>query len=241
MRKPSNDRMQAYWDERARVNPAWYVDTSLDFDEPDMDLFFENGQRIVDHVVDGLPSPPQRRDVALEIGAGLGRLCKALSKSYRHVIGVDISPTMVERAKSLVPECEFRVNDGSSLAGIDDESVDFVLTFTVFQHIPEPDVIHGYVDEIGRVLAPGGAAYLQWNGSSRSLPKLLRQRLGAALYRGGLRRSARETDAPEFQGSSVSPTVMTGWLNGNGLDVVRTDALGGLWAQAWVTKPDRPA
>ena len=40
-------RMREYWDERARLNAPWYVDTSLAFDAPDMERFFESGRRTV--------------------------------------------------------------------------------------------------------------------------------------------------------------------------------------------------
>ena len=229
--------MQRYWDERARLNGAWYVDTSLDFDAPDMHQFFASGERIVAHALAQVPTTPGTDRVALEIGCGLGRLCRALAKApFGHVIGVDISPEMVQQARRLVPECDFRVNDGSTLDGIADASVDFVLTFTVFQHIPVPDVVHGYVSEIGRVLKPGGSAYIQWNGSEKSLGWTLRRTLSGMRYRAGLGGDRRGTDAPEFQGSRIEPDVMRRWLGDSGLVVGALDARGGLWTQASVVK-----
>src|SRR5215207_2285940 len=114
--------MRQYWNERAVENAAWYVDTTLSFDDPDMDQFLADGARIVRDALDGAPVAPERTEVALEIGSGLGRVVKSLADRYDRVIGVDISPEMVERAGALVadPRIELRLGDGRSLAGIPD-------------------------------------------------------------------------------------------------------------------------
>jgi len=234
MRKPATERMQAYWDERARLNAAWYVDTSLSFDNPDMDRFFADGERIVAHVLQGIRDPGS--GVALEIGCGLGRLCRALATRFDRVIGVDISPEMIARARELVPECEFKVNDGADLEDVPRASVDLVLTFTVFQHIPDQEVVRRYVAEIGRVLRPGGSAYLQWNASRTASWSMRRwvsrmRRPADADRRFG-------TDAPEFQGCRIEPRVMSAWLDEAGLEISVLEVPAGLWAQAWVKKPE---
>lgn len=225
--------MKKYWDERARVNAAWYVDTSLSFEEPDMTQFFATGQRLVEEILRNVPDSPVRGGTALEIGCGLGRICRALAPDFDHVVGVDISPEMVERATALVPECEFRVSDGATLAEFGDDSVDLVVTFTVFQHIPDREIIRGYVREIGRVLKPGGTAFIQWNGSQPSLMPG-RTRLLTRFVLG--RRDARATDVPEFQGTCVPKRVMQSWIREAGLSVVAEAGGDTLWAQFWATK-----
>jgi hypothetical protein len=47
--------MRKYWDEKAKTNAAWYVDTSLDFDNPDMQKFFESGRAIATRALDDSP------------------------------------------------------------------------------------------------------------------------------------------------------------------------------------------
>src|SRR5882762_2278633 len=71
MRRSPGRRMRDYWDERACTNAAWYVDTSIDFAEPDMDRFFATGETIVGEALDGAPASPPAYGVAVEIGAGL--------------------------------------------------------------------------------------------------------------------------------------------------------------------------
>src|ERR1051325_4529948 len=94
----SDDRtvegMRTDWDDRARCNAAWYVDTSLRFDHPDMVKFFETGEAIVGDALDRAPMDPPAGGTAVEIGAGLGRVCLALSHRFDEVMGVDISQEM---------------------------------------------------------------------------------------------------------------------------------------------------
>src|SRR5688572_2057607 len=111
------DRMRRYWDDRARENAAWYVDTSLDYDDPDMERFFETGRIVVREALLEAPVQPDRREVALEIGSGIGRISAALGEHFERVIGLDVSEEMVAKARGLVenPRVEFVVGDGVSL------------------------------------------------------------------------------------------------------------------------------
>ena len=43
--------------------------------------------------------PPDAIDV-LDVGCGLGRLTSALARGNREVLGIDLSPAMIERARS---------------------------------------------------------------------------------------------------------------------------------------------
>src|SRR5258708_14001724 len=160
--------MRQYWDDAARKNAPWYVDTSMDYDQPDMDEFFSAGRRMVGIWVQQSPTPLPGRDLGVEIGAGLGRNCLALAEHVDRVIGIDISPEMVRQAEKLVTDSRvsFRIGDGHELNGVPDGCVDVVISFTVFQHIPDERVIFGYLAEAGRVLKPGGVLAFQWNNEA---------------------------------------------------------------------------
>jgi len=230
------ERMGEYWDDRARENAAWYVDTSLAYDEPDMERFLATGEDIVRLALDEAPVAPERREVALEIGPGLGRIVLALRKRFPRVVGVDVSAEMLERARAFVddPGITLLQGDGASLAGVDDESVDLVVTFTVLQHIPDPQVIGGYLREAGRVLRPGGVLAFQWNNLPGHRRWALQRALRGALFRAGLRRETR--DAPQFLGSRVPLARIDDALASGGL---RREALrdpGTLFTWAWARK-----
>lgn len=156
--------------------------------------FLATGRREIDAVLgrlDELNVSPHR-GTALDFGCGPGRLTAALAASgFDRVIGVDISPSMLDTARRLVvarPEsgrCEFRHNEGPTLAGVADDSVDLVYTCRVLQHMP-PALAAGYLREFFRVTAPGGLVVFQLpaepapgvvGGLMRRLPNVLLNRL----------------------------------------------------------------
>jgi SAM-dependent methyltransferase len=126
----------------------------------------------------------------LEIGCGMGRLFPALSERFGEVWGIDISPSMIQLGRSHCPvEATWLLGDGRSLAGVADASVNHVLSFEVFHHIPDLGVIRSYLREIHRVLRPGGTFQVQMRAGSdtrrqdlvRRLPRPLRVLTGAGL------------------------------------------------------------
>jgi SAM-dependent methyltransferase len=231
-------KMRDYWEQRAQLNAAFYVDTSLDYDNPNMDKFLETGQRVVTISLDDPPAiAPAGTGLAVEIGCGMGRICLALAQRFDRVIGYDISTEMLRQARELVPNdnVDFRLTDGASLPALDAGAADLVLTFTVFQHIPAVDVIRAYVQEAGRVLRPGGVFVLQWNGTPgaarwrlRRAVMGLRQRLGRADRYG--------RDAPQFLGSRIELEAMRAMLRDAGLELVATTGEGTLFSWGWARK-----
>lgn len=239
MGERNTQRMRAYWDDAARRNAAWYVDTSLDFDHPDMTRFFETGRTIVADALDEIPVPPPGRDLAVEIGSGLGRVCLALAeRGFDRVVGIDVSSEMVERARELVtsPRVEFVVGDGHSLAPIEDGTVDLLLSFTVFQHIPSTAAILGYLVEAGRVLRPGGVFVFQWNNEPGANRWRLRRWLLSFLQRTGIRGERRGRHAPEFLGSRVPLRAVERTLRRAGLALGEVKGAGTLYCWAWATR-----
>jgi SAM-dependent methyltransferase len=230
--------MRDFWDDAARRNAAYYVDTQLDFDNPDMAQFFEQGRKIVDIGLLKSPVALPGRALAVEIGAGLGRNCLAMLDHFDHVTGVDISPEMVRRARELVPDprASFELGDGASLAAVGDGSADFVLSFTVFQHIPDVKVIESYIAEAGRVLRPGGVFSFQWNNESGALAWRARRAVLSTLQRTGIRREDHQRNAPQFLGSKVPLPRIEKALGQSGLTIAGTDNLGSLFAWCWAQK-----
>jgi SAM-dependent methyltransferase len=232
------DDMRAYWDARAQENAVWYVDTTMDPDAPDMERFFATGPAVVRSLLHEAPVQPTGRGRAVEIGSGLGRICLALADDFDEVVGVDISETMVAKARSLVdrPGVRFEVVTGADLSPIEDASADLVTTFTVFQHMPKASLINAYLHEAARVLRPGGVLAAQWNnlphprwGKARGRWERTRHRIG-----GPLRLDARV--APEFVGLRVPLADMEAMVRSSGLTVEGSAQVDTLFAWIWATK-----
>ena len=101
---------------------------------------------------------PCGKDV-LEIGCGAGygaSLLNALSpKSY---VGLDVMEEQIALARKAYPQFEFRVQDATDLRSFAEASLDVVIIFGVLHHIPD---WRKTIDEIVRVLKPGGSLFLE--------------------------------------------------------------------------------
>jgi SAM-dependent methyltransferase len=98
----------------------------------------------------------------LEIAPGFGRWTQFLKGFCEQLIAVDVSPACVERCKERFasdPNIRCYVNDGKSLAMVNDGSVDFAFSFDSLVHV-ESDVIAAYLNELARKLKPGGYAFM---------------------------------------------------------------------------------
>lgn len=102
---------------------------------------------------------------ALEIGYGGGRLAQAAASYFGHVVGIDVheesdavTALLAQRGRSNV---ELLRTDGRTVP-LPNESVDFVYSFIVFQHLPTIETFKRYVEEIHRVLHVRGVAQLYY-------------------------------------------------------------------------------
>ena len=97
-----------------------------------------------------------------EIAPGFGRWTQFLKGFCQQLIAVDVSPACIERCKERFasdPQVHCYVNDGKSLAMVEDASVDFAFSFDSLVHV-EADVIAAYLNQLGKKLKPDGFAFL---------------------------------------------------------------------------------
>ena len=102
----------------------------------------------------------------LEIGCGTGRITEFLGDDFQEVCGVDISEVMVEKAKKrLVAKNNIKIyaTDGMNYP-FENAFFDVVFSFIVFQHMPDHSTVKKNLQEIARVLKPGGLAKIQFRG-----------------------------------------------------------------------------
>jgi ubiquinone/menaquinone biosynthesis C-methylase UbiE len=105
----------------------------------------------------------ERCGVMLEVGAGGGRFTEVLLPKRRKLIAVDTSPTMLEILLERFAgdsRLDYLLVDGQGLGQIADDSVDAAFSYGVFVHLQHWDIYH-YLEELQRVLRPGGKALIQ--------------------------------------------------------------------------------
>ena len=165
------EKMRRDWDERARENARYYVNTSTR--EWTDNEFFASGEATVrEQILNDMINICQDKDPqamhVLEIGCGAGRVTRALSKAFGRVTGVDVSGEMVKQAQAALadrPNAKAIQNNGRDLADVEGP-VDFAFSTIVFQHIPSYEVIESYVREVHRLLRPGGLFKFQVQGAT---------------------------------------------------------------------------
>ncbi len=114
---------------------------------------------LVEHVLERwIPAD----SAVLEIGPGGGRWSASLLARSSRLVLVDVSARPLELCRELFgadPRVEYVQSSGNDLPGVADASIDAVWSFDVLVHVAPADQA-GYLDEIARVLVPGGIAVL---------------------------------------------------------------------------------
>jgi 2-polyprenyl-3-methyl-5-hydroxy-6-metoxy-1,4-benzoquinol methylase len=175
------------WRYYGAVDPYFGVLTNERFTKENLDeagkhLFFESGERHVDGVLEKVrdclnPSFHPKR--AVDFGCGVGRLTVPLARVCDSVVGVDVSPAMLEEAR--------RNAENAGLTNVElveaDDSLsrlrgnfDFIHSFIVFQHIP-PGRGEAILVELVERLDEGGIGTLHFTyaDSSTKPPPVLRR------------------------------------------------------------------
>jgi SAM-dependent methyltransferase len=155
------------WEGQARNDPLWAI-----LSEPDkrggrwdLDEFFAEGRseisRVMDRVLAVAPDLP--RGLAVDFGCGVGRLSQPLAGYFEKVVGVDVSPTMVELARRFDQtggRVAYVENNAHDLRFLGDGSADFVYSNIVLQHVGA-DLARAYLAEFFRVTRGGGFLVFQ--------------------------------------------------------------------------------
>ena len=155
------------WEGLARRDAMWAILTNPEKagNKWNKDDFFASGRNEIAVVFDQLKKSnalPIDNQSALDFGCGVGRLTHALSDLFQKVTGIDVSPTMIEKANNLnanPAKVSFKVN-GNTTTNFKKASFSFIYTTIVLQHIPYPQQSE-YVNEFCRLLKSGGVLVFQ--------------------------------------------------------------------------------
>ena len=214
-------KMRSDWNDRAKENAQYYVQNERKkWDQRD---FFRSGEiNVANEVMSdmvaicgGQRSPLDLR--MLEIGCGVGRMTRMLSRIFGHVTGVDISEEMIRQARENtadLPNVDLMLGDGGTLAGLPDATYDFAFSFIVFQHIPAYSVIASYCREVYRILKPRGLFKFQVQGHT------------------GLTRNEMDT----WVGYPISTADANRLADESGFDIERQSGAGSQWYWLWFRK-----
>ena len=101
------------------------------------------------------------------------------------------------------------LNDGRSLPGVEDESIDGLWSFDAFVHIAPMDVA-SYLREIGRVLRPGSRAVIHHSGAGKPVPSGWRSPMTRKLFANLATEAGFEVDS-QFTPGPVASTRRGLW------------------------------
>jgi SAM-dependent methyltransferase len=133
--------------------------------------FLEGGALAADTVRDAM----ERRDVSvddleaiLDFGCGCGRVLRHWRDLHpARVLGTDYSPKLVEWCKRQLPFVDVSVNRLAPPLAYEKAEFGLVYAFSVFTHLTE-DLQVPWMNELARVLKPGGHILLSTHGESYS-------------------------------------------------------------------------
>ncbi len=123
------------------------------------DRVAEHARQQVEAVREQLESfvMPRGDERAVDVGTGAGTLALALAPLVREVVGVDLVPELLERARANAPaNVTFVEGDATSLP-LESGSFDLACTRRTLHHIARPELA---VAELVRVTAPGGRVFV---------------------------------------------------------------------------------
>lgn len=98
----------------------------------------------------------------LEIAPGYGRWTQFLKDYCQKLVVVDMEECCIDHCRRRfqdAPHITYHVNDGSSLAMIQDGAIDFAFSFDSLVHV-EADCLEKYLRQLRNKLSPNGAGFI---------------------------------------------------------------------------------
>lgn len=170
------DRAWAWWGTNEQyfgvLTDERFLSSNLTEDQ--LDAFFESGRTHVDSVFE-LVAKHFSRDAnieqAVDFGCGTGRLLIPLARRAKHVIGVDVSPSMLAEAKENCAAAgieNVKLVASSEFLGCPEERFDLLHSVLVFQHIRKGAIERILTNLLARLETNGIVAVQMLYSSDRS-------------------------------------------------------------------------
>lgn len=136
-------------------------------------VFLDSGQIVADdmvHILEKNGLSLDAFDHLLDFGCGCGRILRhfaPLSPGV-HLHGSDYNPRLIAWDRENLDFADFATNALSPPLSYDTGHFDFVYARSVFTHLPE-DLQQAWIEELHRILKPGGVLYFTTHGRSLTL------------------------------------------------------------------------
>jgi len=120
-----------------------------------------SGKPLDRHLLNRFAEEMRGRGLVADLGCGPGHVARYLHQQGVTMVGIDLSPQMIEEARRLNPELEFRVGDMRTL-DLSTESLTGVVAFYSIVHF-ERDELRAVMAELRRAMALGGLALIAFH------------------------------------------------------------------------------
>jgi SAM-dependent methyltransferase len=112
------------------------------------------GKPLDRHLLNRLAEDVRGHGLVADLGCGPGHVARYLHDQGVRMLGIDLSPRMIDSARQRSPDIEFRVGDMRAL-DLPDGALAGIVAFYSLIHIDEHEM-GATLRELRRVLAPGG-------------------------------------------------------------------------------------
>jgi SAM-dependent methyltransferase len=112
------------------------------------------GKPLDRHLLNRFAEDVRGHGLVADLGCGPGHVARYLHDQGVRMLGIDLSPRMIDSARQRSPDIEFRVGDMRAL-DLPDGALAGIVAFYSLIHIGEPEM-GATLRELRRVLAPGG-------------------------------------------------------------------------------------
>ena len=164
----------------------------------------------------------------VEYGCGAGRLLKPLIDRGYRCSGIDISSTMLRHCRDLTPEVEALSElDAEGRCAIASESASIVFSHAVVQHISRLSHYVTAIDEMCRILKPGGVLALHLNcedfadGPDGPFGRTENHETYSLHYRPGATEPYLRHDQNNWSGVYIGRDTLASILAGHGVTMER--------------------
>ncbi len=204
------------WEVLAKFDPLWAIlgENNKRFGKWDENEFFNTGEKEIASVISYVKKKRillKNINRVLDFGCGVGRLTRALAKHFPKVYGIDISKTMINKAKKINKEyknCYFLVNKKVCPLDFPDNHFDFIYSNIVLQHFPSKETVLKQIADFIRILKPSGIALFQLPSNLPFLVRLHpRRRLYGLLKRLGIKETFLYNNLSIYGFSMISVSI----------------------------------